>query len=167
MIAVDAAVGKFRAAARVRGQMDRDFVLIARTDVLGVPSGSLDEAITRVNAYLEAGADWAFVEGPTSVEDIRRLVREVRGPLVYNQAGVSPRLTTDQLRELGVAVVLFPGAMLRAGLYAMHDYAAELRAGGGATDVQFAARTAGHPLTNLHRFAGFDQIQAWEAEFIP
>lgn len=167
MVAVDEAVGKFRAAARIRSQLDRDFVLIARTDVLGVVGGSLDEAIRRVNAYLEAGADMAFVEGPTSVEDIRRLVREVRGPLVYNQVGESPRLTTEQLRELGVALVLFPGAMLRAGLFGMHDYAAELRAGGGAADAAFAARTATHPLVNLHRFAGFDQIRAWESEFLP
>jgi 2-methylisocitrate lyase-like PEP mutase family enzyme len=167
VIAVEEAVGKFRAATRVRDQLDRDCVLIARTDVLGVPGGTLDDAIGRVNAYLEAGADWGFVEGPTSVEDIRRLAREVRGPLVYNQAGVSPRLTTEQLRDLGVAVVLFPGAMLRAGLYAMHDYAAQLRAGGGAADAQFSARTANHALADLHRFAGLDQILAWEEEFLP
>ena len=40
-----------------------DFVLIARTDARGASGGSLDDAISRANAYLEAGADLAFVEG--------------------------------------------------------------------------------------------------------
>ena len=166
MIAVEEAVGKFRAAVRMRNQLDPDFVLIARTDVLGVSGGTLDEAIRRCNAYLEAGTDVAFVEGPATINDVRRLVQEVRGPVLYNQAGASPRLTTEQLRELGVALVIFPGAMLRAGMYAMHDYARELLSGGGATDATFAARTATHPLSNLHKFAGFDQVFELEGQFL-
>ena len=63
-----------------------------------------------------------------------------------------------------MAVVLLPGAMLRAGLYAMYDDALELRGGAGAADAAFATRTADHPLSNLHRFAGFDEIRAWERE---
>ncbi len=31
----------------------------------------------------------------------------------------------------------------------------------------FAARFKGHPLANVHAFAGFDQVQAWEREFLP
>lgn len=151
----------------MRLQLNSDLVLIARTDSLDVSGGSLDQAIDRVNRYLNAGADWAFVEGPTTVEDIARLVRDVNGPLVYNQAGASPHRTTEELRELGVRVVLIPGAMLRAGLYAMHDHASQLRARGADADADFAARTANHPLTNLHTFAGFDQIRTWRAEFGP
>src|SRR5207244_3789272 len=88
----------------VRRDLDPDFVLIARTDARGAHGGSLDVAIQRANAYLEAGADLAFVEGPTSVEEVRRVCREVRGPIFYNQTGVSPRLSADQMKELGIAV---------------------------------------------------------------
>ena len=165
MLAVEEAVAKFRAAARMRDQLDRQFVLIARTDALGVPGGTLDDAIARCKAYLGAGADVAFVEGPRTIDEIRRIVQEVGGPVLYNQAGSSPRLTTDQLRELGVAIVLFPGAMIRAGLYAMHDYASALRAQGGAADAQFAQVTQNHPMTNLHQFAGLNQVQQFEQEF--
>ena len=167
MLAVEEAVAKFRAAARMRDQLDRQFVLIARTDALGVPNGTLVDAINRCKAYLGAGADVAFVEGPRTVDEIRRIVEEVGvlGPVLYNQAGVSPRLTTDQLRELGVAIVLFPGAMIRAGLYAMHDYASALRAQGGAADVQFAQTMQNHPMSNLHQFAGLNQVQQFEQEF--
>jgi 2-methylisocitrate lyase-like PEP mutase family enzyme len=167
VIPIEEAVGKYRAAAAVRRDLDPDFVLIARTDARGAHGGSLDEAIRRANAYLEAGADLAFVEGPTSVDEIRRVCREVRGPVFYNQTGVSPRLTPDQMKELGIAVTILPGATLRVALQAMWDFAAALNAEGPAAEARFAERFKDHPVGDLHTFAGFDQIRAWEAEYLP
>ena len=69
------AAGKIRAADAVRRQIDPDFVLIARSDARGAVGGSLDDAIDRVNAYLDAGADLGFVEGPTSVAEVERNLR--------------------------------------------------------------------------------------------
>jgi len=167
VIPIEEAVGKYRAAAAVRRDLDPDFVLIARTDARGAHGGSLDEAIRRANAYLEAGADLAFVEGPTSVDEIRRVCGEVRGPIFYNQTGVSPRLTPDQMKELGIAVTILPGATLRVALQAIWDFAAALRAEGPAAEARFAERFKDHPVGDLHTFAGFDQIRAWEAEYLP
>src|SRR5438034_1014193 len=124
------AVGKYRAAARARDDADPDFVLIARTDARGAHGGSLDEAIRRANAYLEAGADLAFVEGPTSVAEVQRICREVKGPVFYNMTGVSPRFSLEQMRELGIAVAIAPGALLRATIAAAHDLAVALRQDG-------------------------------------
>jgi 2-methylisocitrate lyase-like PEP mutase family enzyme len=167
VIPIEEAVGKYRAAAVVRRDLDPDFVVIARTDARGAHGGSLDEAIRRANAYLEAGADMAFVEGPTSLEELRRVCREVRGPIFYNQTGVSPRLTADQMKELGIAITILPGAMLRVSLQAMWDFAAGLRAEGPAAEARFIERFKDHPVGDLHTFAGFDQIRAWEAEYLP
>jgi 2-methylisocitrate lyase-like PEP mutase family enzyme len=167
VIPIEEAVGKYRAAAAVRRDLDPDFVLIARTDARGAHGGSLDEAIRRANAYLEAGADLAFVEGPTSVDEIRRVCQEVRGPVFYNQTGVSPRLTPEQMKELGIAVTILPGATLRVALQAIWDFAAALRAEGPAAEARFAERFKDHPVGDLHTFAGFDQIRAWEAEYLP
>jgi 2-methylisocitrate lyase-like PEP mutase family enzyme len=151
----------------VRRELDPDFVLIARTDARGAHGGSLDAAIERANAYLAAGADLAFVEGPTSVDEVRRVCREVRGPVFYNQTGVSPRLTPERMKELGIAVTILPGAMLRVALQALHDFAAALRQDGPAAEARFAERFKGHPLGDLHTFAGFDRIRAWEEAFLP
>src|SRR5207253_4641772 len=118
VISLDEAVGKYRAADRARRELDPDFVLIARTDARGVHGGSLDEAIKRANAYLDAGADLAFVEGPTSVDEVKRICREVKGPVFYNQTGVSPRFTLAEMRDLGIAVTIGPGAALRANIVA-------------------------------------------------
>ena len=161
------AVGKYRAADAVRRDLDPDFVLIARTDARGAHGGSLDVAIERANAYLEAGADLAFVEGPTSEDEVRRVCGEVRGPIFYNQTGVSPRLSLDQMKQLGIAVTILPGAMLRAALQALHDFAAALKAEGPLAEARFAERFRSHPLGDLHTFAGFDRIRAWEEAYLP
>jgi 2-methylisocitrate lyase-like PEP mutase family enzyme len=167
VIPLEEAVGKYRAAAAVRRDLDPDFVVIARTDARGAHGGSLDEALRRANAYLEAGADLAFVEGPTSLTEITRVCREVRGPIFYNQTGVSPRLTPAQMKELGIAVTILPGAMLRVALQALWDFAAALRDEGPAAEARFAERFRDHPLGDVHTFAGFDQIRAWEAAYLP
>ena len=161
------AVGKYRAADQARRELDPDFVLIARTDARGAHGGSLEEAIRRANAYLDAGADLAFVEGPTSVEEVRRICREVRGPVFYNQTGVSPRLSLGQMQELGIAVTIMPGATLRATVQAVYDLAFALREEGPLAEARFMEGFAKHPLGDLHAFAGFDRVRAWEQAFLP
>ena len=167
VVPIEEAVGKIRAADRARRETDPDFVLIARTDARGAHGGSLDDAIRRANAYLEAGADLAFVEGPTSADEVRRICREVRGRILYNQTGVSPRFGLPELQDLGIAVVILPGVALRATIQAVHDLGVALRDIGPLAEEAFDTRFKDHPLANMHAFAGFDQIQAWERDFLP
>src|SRR5215475_4994897 len=167
VISTEEAVGKIRAADKVRRDVDPDFVLIARTDARGAHGGSLDEAIRRANAYLEAGADLAFVEGPTSVEEVTRICREVKGKVFYNMTGVSPRFTLQEMNELGIAVAITPGSTFRVTMQAVYDYAVALRERGPVAERDFNDTFQRHPLANVHGFAGFDQIQRWESEFLP
>jgi len=166
VIPLEEALGKIRAAADARGGADPDFVLVARTDARGASGGSLDEAIRRANAFLAAGADLAFIEGPTSADEVRRICREVQGPVFYNMTGVSPRFTLDELRALGIAVCISPNAMLRSALAAMHDLAAGMKAEGPVAETRFMESFRKHPLGDLHTFAGFDQVRAWEKEYL-
>src|SRR5215212_4451757 len=62
-------IHKIKAAVEARG--DRAFFIVARTDSLAAVS--LDEAIARVTAAREAGADASFVEAPTSIEQMREI----------------------------------------------------------------------------------------------
>jgi 2-methylisocitrate lyase-like PEP mutase family enzyme len=107
------------------------------------------------------------VEGPTSVDEVRRICQEVRGPIFYNQTGVSPRFSLAEMSELGIAVTILPGATLRATVQAVYDFARDLRERGPAAEADFNERFKGHPLGNLHSFAGFDQVRAWEEEYLP
>ena len=151
-------------------------MLIARTDARGAHAGvpnllgqsdsRLEDAIRRANAFLGAGADLAFVEGPTSVEEVKRICREVKGPVFYNMTGVSPRFTLEELRALGIAVCISPNAMLRAALAAMHDLARDMKADGPAAETRFMEAFRNHPLGDLHTFAGFDRVREWEREYL-
>jgi 2-methylisocitrate lyase-like PEP mutase family enzyme len=161
------AVGKIRAAAATRDALDPSFVLVARTDARGAHGGSLEEAIWRANAFLEAGADLAFVEGPKDRADVERICREVRGPVFYNMTGISPRFSAEEMAQLGIACCILPGALMRHAIMAMGDLAAELRAEGPQAEARVDARFKQHALGNLHAFAGFDRVRELEASFMP
>ncbi|MEK9723953.1 MAG: isocitrate lyase/PEP mutase family protein [Rhodospirillaceae bacterium] len=160
------AVGKIRAAADARDAADPDFVLIARTDARGATGGSLDAAIERANAYLAAGADMAFVEGPTDKDEVARICAEVAGPVFYNQTGLSPRLTEAEMNELGITLTILPGATMRVTLQAVYDFAVKLRDEGVMAEAEFFKGFQDHPVGDFHTFAGFDQIKDWEAAYL-
>ncbi len=166
VIPMEEAVGKYRAADYARKEIDPDFVIIARTDARGAHGGSLDDAITRANAYLEAGADMAFVEGPTDVEEVKRICAEVKGPILYNQTGISPRFSQEELQELGIAIAIAPGATFRATLMAVHDLAVKIRDEGPLAEKRFNDDFQDHPMGDFHTFAGFDEVMEWERMFL-
>ncbi len=167
VLPIDEAVGKYRAADAVRRELDPDFLLIARTDARGAHKGSLGDAIERGNAYLAAGADMVFVEGPTSVEEVRRICAEIRGPVFYNMTGVSPRFTLAQMQDMGVSICITALTLVRASLMAMHDIAVRLRDEGPMAELDFIGRFDKHGIGNLHSFSGFDEVRRLEEAFLP
>ena len=107
------------------------------------------------------------MEGPTSVDEVTRVSRAFPGKVFYNMTGVSPRFTLAQMNELGIAVAITPGSTFRVTMQAVYDYAVALRDHGPMAEHDFNERFKTHPMGNVHRFAGFDEIQAWETEFLP
>lgn len=167
VVSLQEAVGRYRAADAARRELDPDFVLIARTDARGAHGGTLEDAIERSNAYLQAGADMAFLEGPANVEEVRTMCREIDGPILYNMTGISPRFSLPELQDLGIAVAITAGTLMRVTLQATYDMAVALREQGPAAEVEFMNKFKTHPLGDLHTFAGFDQIRAWEEAYLP
>ena len=111
IIPMEEMVLKIKACAKVRDELDPDFVINARTDAIAV--AGIEEAIKRGNAYAEAGADMIFVEAPRSFEEIERAVREIKAPVSINlfdlvEGGKTPLVPIEKLRELGVARVSVP-----------------------------------------------------------
>jgi methylisocitrate lyase len=99
-------IDKIRAAVEARA--GRDFFIVARTDALA--AASMDEAIARVTAAREAGADASFVEAPESVEQMAEIGRRAPRPIVANmiERGKTPVLPRDELVRLGFALILYP-----------------------------------------------------------
>ena len=94
--------------AAVEAKIDPDFVLVARTDAR--EPASIDDAIDRVNAYCEAGADVAFVEAPVSVKELELVARRVPHPKMVNMLpfGKTPILPAEDLETMGYKIVVAP-----------------------------------------------------------
>jgi 2-methylisocitrate lyase-like PEP mutase family enzyme len=109
-------VGKIKAAVDTR--QDADMVIIARSDARAIEG--LSSAIDRVNAYLEAGADVGFVEAPQSVDELRIVGRDVRGPNLVNvfEGGKTPMLNAAEFRVMGFHLGIYPSQTHRAAIRA-------------------------------------------------
>ena len=109
-------IGKIKAAVDTR--RDGDMVIIARSDARAIEG--LAAAIDRVNAYLEAGADVGFVEAPQTVEELRIVGREVRGPALVNvfEGGKTPMLGAKELEDMGFRLGIYPSQTHRAAIRA-------------------------------------------------
>ena len=106
-------VSRIRAAVSVRGKVASDVVVIARTDAL--QKSGYEEAMTRLEAAREAGADVGFLEGMTSKAQARQAVKDLAPwPLLLNMVehGSTPTISVDEARELGFRVIIFPFAAL-------------------------------------------------------
>jgi 2-methylisocitrate lyase-like PEP mutase family enzyme len=97
---------KLKAALAAR--RDPDFVIIARTDSRAVEG--IDGAIKRARRFGEVGADVCFIEAPQSLDELRRIPKEVPCPLLVNMltGGVTPILTVTELEKLGYKIVVCP-----------------------------------------------------------
>lgn len=122
---------KIRAAADARA--GRDFFIVARTDALAV--AGMDEAIHRVSAARQAGADASFVEAPTTVEELAEIGRRAPRPNVANMipGGKTPVLPKEQLAAMGFDLVLYPLAGLFAAAAALEAVARDIREHGSLT----------------------------------
>ena len=128
-----------QAAVAARGE--RDFFIVARTDALAVDG--MDEAVSRILAAREAGADGSFIEAPGSVEQLAEIGRRVPKPMVANmiEGGKTPVLPREQLSAMGFQLVLYPLAGLFAAAKAIRSvYEQVYREGtaGGASQMTFA-----------------------------
>ena len=94
LISTDEMCGKIEAAVEARE--DPDFMVIARTDVIGtVPleeyyqKNKMEEVVERLNAYLAAGASAAFIMALTE-EEVQFYRDRIDGPLVGIFATIEP-----------------------------------------------------------------------------
>lgn len=124
----DEYVQKICAAVEARGSAD--FFIVARTDSLA-PIG-IDEAIARVTAAREAGADASFVEAPPSLELLAEIGRRAPKPMVANmlEGGKTPVLPREQLADMGFQLILYPLTALYAVARAVETIYKKLRADG-------------------------------------
>ncbi|MBJ7330035.1 MAG: isocitrate lyase/phosphoenolpyruvate mutase family protein [Solirubrobacteraceae bacterium] len=133
---LDEAVANVKAVLAAGRDAGIDFVLNARTDAFlrAAPgadrAGTLQEAITRGRAFLDAGAPVVFVPGVGTREEITALV-DALGPQRLSVISAPGRsLPARELEALGVARISTGPFTQQVALTALQDAAIALAAGG-------------------------------------
>jgi 2-methylisocitrate lyase-like PEP mutase family enzyme len=105
-------VNKLKAAVAAR--TNTDFFILARTDAIE-PEG-LKAALHRAEAYLKAGADGIYLEGPTKKEELRAIGRAFKGvPLavsILERGGKTPWLPPREFAAMGFTMLLYPSTII-------------------------------------------------------
>ena len=112
-----------RVAAAADAAHRTGMVLTARCENL-LYGLSLDDAIVRLVAYRDAGADVVYAPGLVAAEDIRRVVVETATPV--NVLALPGAPSVSDLGQLGVRRISTGGALAKAAYRAMMAGAQEL-----------------------------------------
>lgn len=169
LIPIGEAVGKYKAAVDVRDELDKDFIIMARTDGRTAVGGSLEEAIRRGKAYREeAGVDIVYFEALQSREEIAEARSAIDGLVTCTCLAISPPPTKEELQELGMCFVM--GIMFfLAGNIAMWDVLAGIKERGLDAWYEWGKSSIGHPMGGFGIFnlMGFPEVRKFEEMYLP
>lgn len=122
---------KIRAA--VEAAKDSGILVMARTDCR--PTAGIEEALARIEMYVQEGADILFLDSPRDEAEVRAAVAASKGrPHFAVLSPGAPRETPSQARaaELGLKIGTFPTGMLSPVVGAMQNALAAIQ--GGASE---------------------------------
>jgi len=151
-------VAKIRAAASAK--RDPDFLIIARTDSRATQG--FDEAVSRANAALQAGADMVFVEAPQTMEEVAAVPKRVKGPCLLNVVwrGKTPDVSMDDAKAMGYQLTIVPGLLFKAVMGACDDVLKQLRQTGRHPEL-----ATGMTVRDAFRRVGADEWDGYRDRF--
>ena len=132
----DTAIARIQAAIDARHQ-GSDLVIVARTDARSAleasrgPEAALEEALWRLKAFAELGAEVLFLEAPRSEAEMLRFCQEVPGLHMANmlEGGITPLIKPTRLGAMGFALAAYPLTLLSTAAFAMRQALVDLQAG--------------------------------------
>lgn len=150
------ALRRIRAAVDARNE-GADILILARTDARS--THSLDEAISRCQAFIELGADMTFLEAPESIEEMQYYCDKVPGIKMANmlEQGKTPILPPAELQALGYSIATYPLTLLSSAIRAMQDSLQALKQGQTPSGLLDFAE--------LRDLIGFNTYDAEEARY--
>ncbi|MBK1658876.1 isocitrate lyase/PEP mutase family protein [Paracraurococcus ruber] len=143
---------KIRAA--VQAAKESGICVLARTDCR--PTQGIDEAVARIEMYVEEGADILFLDSPADDDEIRRAVAAAKGrPSFAVLSPGAPRATPDRRKAeaLGFKIGTYPTGMLSPA-------AAGLKAGIAALQAGEAEAASALPSAELRTLLGYPDYDA-------
>lgn len=165
------AVGKIRAAVAAKNEIDPDFVICARCDVMGSEGGSFAEALDRSIAYVtEGGADYVWLNNVTTRDEIREACARIPAPVLALFGGDrEPPPDTEELRQLGVRIALYPTIAATVAVQAAWQVLNDLKRRGSPAIDDWARSCRASPwgLASQSRLVGADFVRELEECFLP
>lgn len=127
-------VGRREALQRLQAAVDAreqgaDILIMARTDARG--THGLDEALWRMQAFADIGADILFLEAPRDEREMTLFCERLPGPKLANmlEEGLTPLLPPARLEQIGYKIAAYPLTLLNCAVFAMQKALRELKQG--------------------------------------
>lgn len=150
-------ISRIRAAVMAREESKGDIVIIARTDAL--QELGYEAARDRLKEAIAVGADVAFLEGLTSIEQGRQICQDLApSPVLFNcvPGGLSPTLSVQEAKDLGFKMIIFPGLFLSPVTVAATTAATALKSQG------YVENSGGSPKT-IFEICGIRKLMEFDA----
>ena len=113
--------------AALDARENKDFIIVARTDSRAIEG--LEAAIERGIQNKKTGADAVFIEAPRSLDEMKKIGKEIKAPLVANmiEGGATPMNSAQTLNKIGFNIILYPLSVLFANTFATMNILQELK----------------------------------------
>jgi 2-methylisocitrate lyase-like PEP mutase family enzyme len=121
------AVDRIAAAAQAVRSLPFPFILAARTHNLLYPSPSLDETITRLQAFEKAGADVLFAPGLPDLAAVRTTCAAVSKPVNFMVGIKGKSFPVSELAAAGVRRISLATSLYRAAMTGFLEAARQVK----------------------------------------
>ena len=113
--------------AAIDARENKDFIIVARTDSRATEG--LEAAIERGIQNKKTGADAVFIEAPRTLDEMKKIGKEIKAPLVANmiEGGATPMNSAQTLNKIGFNIILYPLSVLFANTFATMNILQELK----------------------------------------
>ena len=144
-----------RIKAAVDARTDPGFVVMARTDAVGVEG--MESALERAAAYARAGADALFPEALGTLEQYRAFRNASGLPVLANltEFGLTPAFPLAELAAAGVDMALYPLSAARAMNRAALRVLSEIRERGTQAGMVAEMQTR----KELYELLGYEELE--------
>lgn len=128
MLGVMEIANRIKSARIAAMEVKKDLIFIAKTDAIlmgALVANPFEEAVTRANAYLNAGADLIHVPGVQNLDVVKQLKARITGPLMITIShGNAPMLSDYQ--DADITAVSLGTGLMRSALSDMRSKAETL-----------------------------------------
>ena len=154
--------GKIKAAKDT--QEDPDFCVVARIEAF-IAGWGLDEVLKRAEAYNKAGADALLIHSKKSTaDDIFAFMKEWKDtcpvvivPTMYYNT------PTDEFRKYGISLIIWANHLVRTGIKAMQQTAAQIFKDQALTSVENEIVS----VKDIFRLQNADELKKAEKVYLP